>query len=1252
MHSIARRLQSAGRGGRYSAATMRSIAVAGEKDVYLALIRELVLLFHNSAKSAGDVCLGAILVFLPGWADIAAAQASLQGIDGLWTLMLHSNLAPEEQQRVFDVPPAGVRKVVLSTNIAETSVTIDDVVYVINSGVMKERVFDADRQLGCLETTLNTWANATQRAGRAGRTQEGVVVHLFPSWRMGELRKWPTPEILSKSLEEVVLSILALGLGDPHEVLARAMTPPSEACVEHAVWLLQEMSIFGSREGVTATEALLPLGRWLAPIPLHPMSSKALFYASLFGVLLPVTAAVAFENIRSPFVKPPTGVFLRGGRGKLARGKRSDHYAVASAYLGWRAAEARGSGAAFLEEHGLSRETLDMGDQLVRSLLRMMRDEYEYDGEDAAFSDDISGALGADSIFDDDPRTWIFFKAALCAAFTPFVVKCGPSHFETDSNEEVHGHGSSCNSNYRPWDNPYAAAGAKVDDWLVYSDAMKTGRVSIMESTAVSAPYILLFAKRVSSSPEASGGHQGLGGVEFDGWRGVLAGGEQALRELQAARRDIEVHALSRLEMQSAQRLNPDALDQLEDVLGDRRLTVRGAVGIRERRVGAREACQLFVGNVADEVDDEELRALLRRCGRVDEVSFATDKDTGARRGFAFVTMGSRLDAELSSQQLNGAVLHGKRIRINLEARGGGAFGAKGKGKGAAIFAKRAERRNWVRPPTEMERRATVEAMRAEATRRRERAANPAARPGPSRRTCVAAAWRRPATCKKEEDEAKPVFNPYAVPAEKAVAAKRSAPTKKMGAALYPYAMPVERAVAAKLTPPTKAMGASGCAGASAQRSLAAAAGVGARPGVGVSTAGVKASAVGLSRVAVAPDILDDESLRRWSELLVESAQSRVRKRRAVAAEDFVEASKQKRVEAEVEGRCVEAAAAALQGASTGLEEKIQRLEEAKRRAVEAEDFLEAGQIKKRLEALQDAAAGGGQAASPEELGQRALEVAIAFSARLSNMEDVRDVSEELSAAMPPSITAATGSCSTSYAKAEPREPTVAADGFDSEEDELAEDTTDLGVSEEELATMTNEAVWQRAWEVTWHRADAEGRSGDQQRVAADAQQLWRLSLLMRDSVGQAHAAAAGRKTAEEILRATKAEQEPLEGLRGETHVVGEDAPNGGRGLCALLKQRCLADQPVQFDHLLALCPKGTTVRQLIQAMAKEPQEFRQSWEGIEFCVKPVNSRCVDWLPVQASKVPPGLKAHATLSDEMLAAAKTMFEDRLKLESE
>jgi len=98
--------------------------------------------------------------------------------------------------------------------------------------------------------------------------------------------------------------------------------------------------------------------------------------------------------------------------------------------------------------------------------------------------------------------------------------------------------------------------------------------------------------------------------------------------------------------------------------------------------------------------------------------------------------------------------------------------------------------------------------------------------------------------------------------------------------------------------------------------------------------------------------------------------------------------------------------------------------------------------------------------------------------------------------------------------------------------------------------------------------------------------------------------------------------------------------PKVGRELCALVKELCPADQALEFERLLAACPEGTTTRQLIQSMAREPRDFRQNCDGSEFCVRPEHSRCVHWLPVDASTVPPGFCSDAPLPEEQVGKSE------------
>ena len=164
---------------------------------------------------------GAILIFVTGLAEITATVEKLRSsevLEGRATIhALHSQLSTSDQQAIFRRGSERYkRKIVVSTNIAETSITIDDVVYVVDAARVKENRYDADRGLATLEEVFVSRAAARQRRGRAGRVRPGVAFH--PVTRLahdGEFDAYPQPEILRTSLEDLVLQILVLDLGDP-----------------------------------------------------------------------------------------------------------------------------------------------------------------------------------------------------------------------------------------------------------------------------------------------------------------------------------------------------------------------------------------------------------------------------------------------------------------------------------------------------------------------------------------------------------------------------------------------------------------------------------------------------------------------------------------------------------------------------------------------------------------------------------------------------------------------------------------------------------------------------------------------------------------------------------------------------------------------------------------------------------------------------------------------------------------------------
>ena len=169
----------------YSAKTLETLANFNEYRINFDLI---VKLLETLSTNPNYVSYSkAILVFLPGLAEIRRLSDMLtkhpEFASGWSVFPLHSTVAIEEQERVFEIPPKGHRKIILSTNIAETGITVPDITCVIDTGKHREMRFDERRQLSRLIDTFISQANATQRRGRAGRVQKGLCFHLFTKAR-------------------------------------------------------------------------------------------------------------------------------------------------------------------------------------------------------------------------------------------------------------------------------------------------------------------------------------------------------------------------------------------------------------------------------------------------------------------------------------------------------------------------------------------------------------------------------------------------------------------------------------------------------------------------------------------------------------------------------------------------------------------------------------------------------------------------------------------------------------------------------------------------------------------------------------------------------------------------------------------------------------------------------------------------------------------------------------------------------------
>jgi hypothetical protein len=177
---------------------------------------------------------------------------------------LHGSISGEEQKRVYLKPPSGVCKIVLATNIAKTSITIDDVVYVIDSGRHKEMRYDHNRGMSCLEDSWISKANAWQRQGRAGRVHPGCCLQLFNRQQFQKLEEQQLPEILWVSLEGLCLRVKFLLPGKVETVVFQMLTPPSIDAVRTALRSLEDLNALDKDVGAMRIE--LPPALWSAII--------------------------------------------------------------------------------------------------------------------------------------------------------------------------------------------------------------------------------------------------------------------------------------------------------------------------------------------------------------------------------------------------------------------------------------------------------------------------------------------------------------------------------------------------------------------------------------------------------------------------------------------------------------------------------------------------------------------------------------------------------------------------------------------------------------------------------------------------------------------------------------------------------------------------------------------------------------------------------------------------------------------------
>ncbi|XP_053569661.1 ATP-dependent RNA helicase DHX30 [Bombina bombina] len=449
----------------------------------LDLITEVISHIDENGKQGGILC------FLPGWQEIRGVQQRLEEYlsnqrGQHLILPVHSNIPMMDQQSIFQRAPPGVRKIVLATNIAETSVTIDDIVHVVDSGMHKQNSYDVKTKVSCLETTWVSKSNVIQRRGRAGRCQPGFSYHLFTRQQYEEMSTFQVPEILRIPLENLVVQAkLHMPEITAVEFLSQALESPEPQAVVDAVRILQEIRVLDDQECLTL------LGQRVANIATDPSLAKAIVLASIYRCLYPLLTIVACLT-KEPFHNSLLNrANVNKAKAALSGETCSDHMAFVRALQGW--------GDVLSQRNSVSRDHFLETNMLSRSALRFIQgliSQFSSNVYDAFLVSDQAECTNGYSLCNQFSHEEELVKSVLLAGLYPNLIQVRRGHvtkgrFKPNSLlYKIRGgavllHKTTVNRDEKHFRSP----------WLTYFLAMKSnGSVFVRDSSMVHPLAVLL----------------------------------------------------------------------------------------------------------------------------------------------------------------------------------------------------------------------------------------------------------------------------------------------------------------------------------------------------------------------------------------------------------------------------------------------------------------------------------------------------------------------------------------------------------------------------------------------------------------------------------------------------------------------------------------------------------------------------------------------------------------------------------------
>ncbi len=265
--------------------------------------RDLFQAINDALDELAREAPGDVLVFLSGENEIRDAQDAItaRNLPGTEVLPLFGRLSSAEQHRVFrpSTTPGTRRRVVLATNVAETSLTVPGIKYVIDAGTARISRYSTRAKIQRLPIEPISQASANQRSGRAGRTSDGIAIRLYSEEDYDRRSEFTDPEILRTNLAAVILQMISLGLGDIREF--PFLQPPDSRGVKDGVDLLSELGAIESfREGPAITK----VGRQLAQLPIDPRLARMVVESKRWNVTRDVMVIVAGLSVQDPRERP------------------------------------------------------------------------------------------------------------------------------------------------------------------------------------------------------------------------------------------------------------------------------------------------------------------------------------------------------------------------------------------------------------------------------------------------------------------------------------------------------------------------------------------------------------------------------------------------------------------------------------------------------------------------------------------------------------------------------------------------------------------------------------------------------------------------------------------------------------------------------------------------------------------------------------------------------------------------------------